>query len=243
MAGPWGQLIAEAGLRPPAHPPTPGASAHGSKRQRARAAPPPPELDHRVANSLQLAVDFLLFQQAKLAEPAGRKALIEAAERLVAVGHLHRFLAAHDGERDVDLKPFLEGLAALIGQSTGLACTAEVESGRVAASVAQQLGLVVNELAINAAKHAYPMGEPGELLIQAHRCGERLALVVADRGVGLADGFDPTGGDGLGLEILRRIVRQLHGRLRAETDAGARFTITLPMASATQAARSFAPSA
>jgi two-component sensor histidine kinase len=232
-------------LRPPAHPSPHGASVQGSSRtqRRGQREAAPPELDHRVANSLQLAVDFLLFQQAKLAEPAARKALIDAAERLVAVGHLHRFLAAHQGERDVDLKPFLEGLAALIGQSTGLTCTAEVESARVAAGDAQQLGLAVNELATNAAKHAYPMGAPGELLIQAHRQGERLVLVVADRGAGLADGFDPAAGEGLGLEILRRIVSQLHGRLHAETDGGARFTLNLPAPSASQPVRSFAPPA
>jgi two-component sensor histidine kinase len=232
-------------LRPPAHPSPHGASAQGSRgtHRRGQRERAPPELDHRVANSLQLAVDFLLFQQAKLAEPAARKALIDAAERLVAVGHLHRFLAAHQGERDVDLKPFLEGLAALIGQSTGLSCTAEVESTRVAASDAQQLGLAVNELATNAAKHAYPMGEPGELLIQAHRQGERLVLVVADRGAGLADGFDPAAGEGLGLEILRRIVSQLHGRLHAESDGGARFTLNLPAPSASRPVRSFAPPA
>jgi len=232
-------------LRPPAYPSQSSASAQKSAQPRVArreiADIPPPELDHRVANSLQLAVDFLLFQQAKLAEPAARKALIEAAERLVAVGHLHRFLAAHDGERDVDLKPFLEGLGALIEQSTGLACVADVESTRVPAGMAQQLGLAVNELATNAAKHAYPMGEPGELSIQAHRDGARLILTVADRGAGLAKGFDPSQGDGLGLDILRRIVRQLHGRLQAETDAGARFTISLPAPSAARPVRSFAP--
>jgi len=232
-------------LRPPAHPSVHSARAQrsGLSRSSRREAAPPPELDHRVANSLQLAVDFLLFEQARLTEPAARKALIEAAERLVAVGHLHRFLSAHDGERDVDLKPFLEGLAALIGQSTGLTCSAEVESMRVTASMAQQLGLAVNELATNAAKHAYPMGEPGELLILAHRHRERLTLTVADRGAGLAKGFDPTAGEGLGLEILRRIVRQLRGRLQAETDGGARFTLTVPVAAATTPVRSFAPPA
>ena len=130
-------------------------------------APTPRELDHRVANSLQLAVDFLLFQQAQLTDSVARKALIDAAERLVAVGHLHRFLCAHDGEGEVDLAPFLAELAALIGQSTGLKCVAEVEPVRISGELAQQLGLAVNELAINAAKHAYHPGEPGDLRVQA----------------------------------------------------------------------------
>ncbi|MGZ6049933.1 MAG: sensor histidine kinase [Phenylobacterium sp.] len=220
-----------------------GRASGPAKRPQRAAQSPPPELDHRVANSLQLAVDFLLFQQARLSEPAARKALIEAAERLVAVGHLHRFLCAHDGEREIDLAAFLEGLAALIAQSTGLRCRTEVEPCRVTGAVAQQLGLAVNELAINAAKHAYPMGEPGELSIQADRDGDQLRLVVADHGPGLAHGFDPRVAEGLGLDILQRIVRQLQGRLQAETDGGARFTLTLPLPRAASPIRSFAPPA
>jgi two-component sensor histidine kinase len=184
----------------------------------------PPELDHRVANSLQLAVDFLLFEQGRLAEPAARRALIDAAERLVAVGHLHRFLCAHDGDHEVDLQPF-----------------PEVESVKVTGAAAQQLGLLVNELAINAAKHAYPMGEPGDVTIQGWHEGGRLRLSVADRGAGLPLGFDPMSGDGLGLEIVRRILRQLDGALHVETDGGARFVLTLPLPSPARPVRSFAP--
>ena len=229
-------------------PPAEGTTTHAPARLSAEPQPTrharsaaPPELDHRVANSLQLAVDFLLFQQARLVEPAARKALIDAAERLVAVGHLHRFLCAHDGDLEVDLKPFLETLAALIAQSTGLNCITDVESVRVTGAAAQQLGLLVNELAINAAKHAYPLGEPGDVTIQGWREGDRLRLSVADRGAGLPAGFDPAAGDGLGLEIVRRILRQLDGALHAEADHGARFVVTLPLPSPRRPVRSFAP--
>jgi two-component sensor histidine kinase len=240
-----GAKFAEVGVTPPADASTTrsiGRRTSPSPRPQPSRSVTPPELDHRVANSLQLAVDFLLFQQARLAEPSARKALIDAAERLVAVGHLHRFLCAHDGDHEVDLKPFLEALAALIGQSTGLNCATEVESVRVTGSVAQQLGLLVNELAINAAKHAYPLGEPGDLSIHGWREGERLRLAVADRGGGLPAGFDPAAGRGLGFEIVRRILRQLDGGLHAEADGGARFVLTLPLGSPTRPVRSFAPS-
>jgi two-component sensor histidine kinase len=208
------------------------------RHERGRA---PAELDHRIANSLQLAVDFLLFQHAQIADPVARRALIDAAERMVAVGHLHRFLCAHDGEGEVDLAPFLAELAALIGQSTGLRCAAEVESVRISGELAQQLGLAVNELAINAAKHAYHPGDPGDLRIHAHRRGERLVLSVADDGPGLGPGFDVDAPAGLGFNILQAIARELGARLTAEDDHGARFTLTLPIPAPRSLSRSFAP--
>ena len=200
-----------------------------SPAARPAAGPLRGELDHRIANSLQLAADFLLLQQLRLKDPFARAALIDAAERLVAVGHLHRFISAHDGPGLIDLRPFLDELVAIIGQSTGLRCRCEVEDLQVAAGVAQQLGLAVNELAINAAKHAYDRGESGELLVEATREGAALRLTVSDRGSGLRPGFSLEGAAGLGLAIVQAIVRQLGARLHVEDHGGARFTIFLPL--------------
>jgi two-component sensor histidine kinase len=205
------------------------------------AGPLPRELDHRIANSLQLAADFLLLQQARMKDPFARAALIDAAERLVAVGHLHRFLSAHEGPGLIDLPPFLGELAAIIGQSTGLRCRTDVEEVQVPAGVAQQLGLAVNELAINAAKHAYHRGEAGEVLVEAVREGAGLRLTVSDHGAGLRPGFSLEGAVGLGLAIVQAIVRQLGARLVAEDHGGARFTIFVPLEARVGEGRSFSP--
>lgn len=223
----------------------PQAPTQASRRTSAQAAQPR-ELDHRVANSLQLAVDFLLFEQARVADPLARRALIDTAERLVAVGHLHRFLCAHDGAADdvtVDLQPYLEQLAAILGQSTGLDCRAEIEPILVSPSTAQRLGLAINELATNAAKHAYAPGEPGKLLIHAWRERGRLHISVADFGDGLGGGFDVEHGrGGLGMTVVRAIARELGARLEAEDDGGARFTLSIPLPRPeTPADRSFDP--
>ena len=218
----------------------------GATRRKSAADARPRELDHRVANSLQLAVDFLLFEQARVADPVARRALIDTAERLVAVGHLHRFLCAHDDaaeDASVDLKLYFEELAAILGQSTGLDCRAEVEALAVSPSMAQRLGLAVNELATNAAKHAYAPGEPGKLLIQAWRERGRLFVSVADYGDGLGGGFDlEQGHGGLGMTVVRAIARELSARLEAEDDGGARFTLSVPLPRPeTPAGRSFDP--
>ena len=190
----------------------------------------PRELDHRIANSLQLAADFLLLRQLRLKDPFARAALIDAAERLVAVGHLHRFLCEHEGARLVELGPFLKELAAIIGQSTGLKCRAESDAILVPAGMAQQLGLAANELAVNAAKHAYARSEAGEVMIRAQREGDRLRLTVTDHGHGLGKGFSLASADGLGMGIVRALAAQLHAELGAEDDHGARFTLVMPLA-------------
>lgn len=199
------------------------------------------ELDHRLANSLQLAADFLIFEHTRVRDASARAALIEAAERLSAVGQMHRFLAAQHQATGVDLDPFLTELGRLIADTTGLACTVDAEPYVATAEVAQQLAIAVNELAMNAAKHAYPWGERGALHVVCRRRGGNLVLTVSDEGEGLGRDFLAKRSAGLGMTILQAIVRQLHGTLEAANDHGARFTITVPVPDPAQrVSRSFA---
>ncbi len=200
------------------------------------------ELDHRLANSLQLAADFLIFEHSRIADAHARAALVETAERLSAVGQMHRFLASRHGASGVDLDPFFSEFGKLIAETTGLHCSVESDSVSVPAETAQQLAIAVNELAMNAAKHAYPWGHRGALYVVCRRRGETLVLVVSDDGQGLGKDFDMARDHGLGMTILSAIVRQLRGTFHAVSDNGARFTITLPLPpSPARAPRSFSP--
>jgi len=194
------------------------------------------ELNHRVANSLQLAVDFLAFQQQRAGEGAAREALDEAMSRLVAVGQLHRYLAARDPAAPVELAGFLRGLSAVVGLSTGLACELHAEPVAVPAHLAQYVGLLVNECAINARKHAYGC-DGGVLRIACAAHAGQLRIVIADEGRGLGATVQP---GGLGMSIVSAIVRELGGAMRAETAGGARFTFVLPLAASPRLDRSFA---
>lgn len=192
------------------------------------------ELNHRIANSLQLAVDFLGFQQQRTGDPTARRALEDAMARLAAVGQLHRYLAAAGDGAPIELGGFLRGLCALVAGSTGLSCELRAEPVRVPAATAQQIGLLVNECAINAAKHAYRA--PGGLLrVAASVLPGRLKLVVSDAGPGLPS----DGPEGLGMGIVGAIVRQLGGAMAAESRDGARFTFLIPLPAAAEP-RSFA---
>jgi two-component sensor histidine kinase len=229
------------------HPARPNEVDHAFPGVAPRPAPLSPdaerqELDHRLANSLQLAADFLIFEHMRVTDPRARAALIETAERLSAVGQIHRFLAAQRQATGVDLNRFLIELGGLIADSTGLDCQVDADPVIAPGEVAQQLAIVINELAMNAAKHAYPWGDRGALHVKCSRQGGKLVVTVADEGEGLDQRFAAGRSKGLGMSIIEAIVRQLSGALEAVNDQGARFTITLPLPSTKPpASRSFAP--
>jgi two-component system, CAI-1 autoinducer sensor kinase/phosphatase CqsS len=100
--------------------------------------------------------------------------------------------------------------------------------------------LVKNALRSLAAASA--ASQPGDLLIEVGRTGNRGRIVVTDRGVGMdadlqARIFEPFfstdrgSGHGLGLAFCQRVIQGAHGtiRVRSEVAHGASFTVELPI--------------
>jgi two-component sensor histidine kinase len=199
------------------------------------------ELNHRIANSLQLAADMLVFEQLRTRDQ-GAQAVLEASRaRLVAVGELHRYLHDHADQPTVELSEFLAGLCRAISATTGLDCTVSSDLTSVTGDMAQKLAIAVNELAINAAKHAYAGDAGGRLFVTSRREGDNLVVTVADRGPGLSSDSPSSARSGLGMSIVAALVRDLGGALSRRNDAGAVFTIRAPLpATAARACRSWA---
>jgi two-component sensor histidine kinase len=103
----------------------------------------------------------------------------------------------------------------------------EAEPVELDATTARRLGLVANELVLNAVQHGAPP------IVIRLRSGATIELTVEDGGAGRDD--SPRGeGSGLGLDLVRRMVEQgLDGRfeLSALAAGGARAEVVFPAVS------------
>jgi two-component sensor histidine kinase len=91
------------------------------------------------------------------------------------------------------------------------------------------LGLIANELLLNALKHGVCGRPAGKLTVELH-AGNRNQKIVRDDGCGLPPGFDPRKNGGLGIELVLGMTRQIHGEAQIENDpaGGTRTTIFFP---------------
>ncbi len=78
------------------------------------------------------------------------------------------------------------------------------------------LGLIVNELVINAIKYGSTYGP---VTAKLGRSNEGIRLAVRDRGV-LPPGYDPSGASGFVMRMIASTVAQIGGRLDASSMAG-----------------------
>jgi two-component sensor histidine kinase len=170
------------------------------------------EVQHRVANSLQIIASVLLQNARKVQTEESRTHLRDAHQRLMSVAAVQRQLSA-TRLSDVMLKPYFVQLCRSLGASmiedpaqTRIEVTGDGSSTSAAISVS--LGLIVTELVINALKHAFPGNRPGVISVEYHSGFEGWTLSVRDDGVGMPSGAAKAKA-GLGTAIVEALANQL----------------------------------
>jgi two-component system, sensor histidine kinase PdtaS len=188
------------------------------------------EADHRLLNGLQMIVSLLWLQSRASPNAEAASQLAVAANRVATIERVHRRLHCLDGVKTVAFEHYLEDLcddfSAMLSTEgkTGRTIMVEGIDIQLPSVTAIPLGFIVNELITNAVKH----GE-GEISVRLSRNAEAgYSLSVGNDGAALPEGFDPAACTGLGMKIIRSLVRQIGGELRmgpGDGGEGARFTV------------------
>lgn len=190
------------------------------------------ELAHRIKNSLQIISSFVSLELRQAAEPCvgGYRAM---QARIGAVAQLYDLISRSAAFGPVRVDDYLKGLAAsisssLLGEGSKIHISVDAEPLAIAAERAVTLGLIVNELATNAVKHAFPDGEGQIVLGFGYRDGE-VVVTVSDNGVGLAATSASSAGAPQGSRFVDAFARQIGGTLaKASGASGSTFTLRLP---------------
>lgn len=171
------------------------------------------ELQHRVANSLQIIASVLMQSARRVQSEETRLHLRNAHRRVLSIATLQKQLAVSDDDQ-VQLRQYFEGLcesigASMIDEDGKITLTSTTDGSSATANVSTSLGLIVTELVINALKHAFPnRDKAGQITVDYHAQGTGFALTVADNGVGIAASAEPTA-PGLGTGIVDALAKHL----------------------------------
>jgi two-component sensor histidine kinase len=175
------------------------------------------EIDHRVNNSLQF-ISAMLNMQSRLPDlpPAASVQLQMAANRVAAVARVHQNF--YTDATAVSCIDFLRRLCADLSGIVGKPITVDGDDGDVQTIHIQPIGLMVNELVTNAAKHG------SEQIDVSYRINNGVhELMVCDDGSGLPPGFDPKQkGTGLGMKVVNVLAEQLGGHMTAASNPAGR---------------------
>ncbi len=187
------------------------------------------EFEHRLMNSLQLISSLLSLQSKAATTPETANQLNIASLRVAALGRVHHRLHLLDHEKTVEFGQYLKNLCEdltglLFENKDGFAITCESTKADIPTEFAIPLGFLVNELITNASKYAV-----GNITVRFENISPaRHSLSVTDDGPGLPADFDPSKSKGLGMKIVRTLVKQVGGELyfaNGENGDGTIFTV------------------
>jgi two-component sensor histidine kinase len=190
------------------------------------------EMSHRVKNSLASVVGLLRVQGRNAQSKDVQDALRDAASRITTIAQVHDHLWRSNQIGFVDIADFAGELCHKLQEtSPGHNISCKFGHLMISADKAIPLGLLVNELVTNAAKHAYPAGS-GEIRVSGEHRGQALHVEVSDQGMGLPKDFDldqPRAS--LGFKVIKSLVGQLDARITVSATGpkGATIQLDVPL--------------
>ncbi len=191
------------------------------------------EVNHRVKNSLQVVSSMLNLQANTVGDPALSERLMEASTRILAVGRAYDRLAYNADYENIDLVGYLREIVEDL-EAAVAPCKIQLDTPKeiqFAADRAILVALIVNELILNAAKHAYASSQEGVIHLRLVSSDDKaVSISVSDDGIGLPADFDPALSKRLGTRIALGLAGQLGAELtRQKTTKGTHFTLVVPL--------------
>ena len=171
------------------------------------------ELQHRVANSLQIIASVLMQSARRVQSEETRLHLHDAHSRVMSIAMLQKQLAVTE-LKSVELRTYFADLcrsisSSMIDDPQRLTLDTNVDATAANSDVSVSMGLIVTELVINAIKHAFPdLTTGGKIIVSFTTDGEAWLLSVSDNGTGMPVG-KKLGKPGLGTGIIEALSKQL----------------------------------
>jgi two-component sensor histidine kinase len=182
------------------------------------------ELQHRIANSLQIIASIILMKARAVQSKETRFHLEDTHKRVLSIAAVQKQLHASAATGAIEIAPYLSQLceslaASMIGDTRPISLKVIGEGGRATSRQAESLGLIVTELVMNALKHAFPDDKTkGQIVVAYDMIGTNWKLAISDNGIGKPTGGFAQGKSGLGTGIVKALAHQLDAQV--ETLAG-----------------------
>jgi len=169
------------------------------------------EIHHRVKNNLQIISSLLNLQSEYIKDEQDLEIFKVSQNRIESMALIHEKLYQSEDLAQIDFSEYIRDLVASLFCSYELNLDAielkiNVEQIFLNIETAIPCGLIINELVLNSLKHAFPIGNSGEIYINLYENDENeIALTISDNGIGFSQDFDFRNTSSLGLQLVNAL--------------------------------------
>ncbi|MBN1414919.1 MAG: tetratricopeptide repeat protein [Bacteroidales bacterium] len=189
------------------------------------------EIHHRVRNNLQTISSLLSLQSSYTTDSKIKDAVKEGQSRVKSMALIHQMLYQQEKLSKINFSEYIQQLAAAVSDSF-INLTEKVQYQvqcipvELDIDTAVPLGLIANELLVNAYKYAFGENEKGLINIMLdHSAKDKFVFTIKDNGKGLPEDIKIDQTNTLGLKLVSMLVRQIRGEIRYKVNKGTEFNI------------------
>ena len=180
------------------------------------------EMDHRVKNNFASIAAVLRLQGARSDDENVRAALDAALGRVESYATAHQFLYQdYNSAGLLQMQSYLTSLCAALSETVSNTAAIEITCDIAPATLPRDraiaVGLLVNELVTNSAKHAFADRQKGRIAVSFHATDSGYRLIISDDGRGITA---PPRPGSLGLKLVEGLARQALAELETRTGPG-----------------------
>lgn len=190
------------------------------------------EIHHRVKNNLALVSALLELQEQSSDHDIALDNLQTARSRIRSMAMAHEALYQNETLSNISMKEYLKRIGSLTQRSftnkqLNVNMHYELEDTNLDMDKSIPLGLLINEILINAYKHAFTGRDSGDIWLKSTVAEDEINISVQDNGVGMADAKSQSHNKSLGMTLIRKFSKQLGGELDIESDKQTGTTFSL----------------
>lgn len=172
------------------------------------------EIHHRVKNNLQIILS-LLNLELHYHPDNPENTIQQTRNRINTMALIHEQVYQSNDASHVNAEDYIiAGMSSLFGlySTSNIHQHYDIEPIDISIEKSIPLCLILNELALNTIKHAFPNGEDGTFNIELSKIGDLVTVKVYDDGVGLPEDLCSVNSS-LGFLIIENLVEQLEGNI------------------------------
>ncbi|MCL4515863.1 MAG: PAS domain-containing sensor histidine kinase [Firmicutes bacterium] len=191
------------------------------------------EIHHRVKNNLQTIASLLRLQMRRSDSVILKKTYTESINRIMSIAVVHEVLS----KEGLDVINIRETIASILNMTMQgmVEPTKEIHTEVTGPAIlllpeqATPVALIVNELVQNAVDHAFKGRDTGKIMVELEDHGETVAIRIVDDGIGMGGEVRPLARQGLGLQIVRTLVKEdLEGEFKIASTQGTEARFAFP---------------
>jgi len=192
------------------------------------------EVQSRVRNNMQIITSLLNHQAFSYTDPKMREAFKTSRDRIKAIALVHEKLYRSEDLSRIDFADYVQSLVVHLFQvfqiqPEHIRYSCDLAPSIFNVNISIPLGIIVNELVVNALRYAFPGSRNGEIFIRlAKNEGGTHTLQVRDDGVGMPGPVDLGKVESVGFQLIAMLAEQIRAEVKMETKPGVSFTITFP---------------